>query len=397
VRYSKRLSWPLSSNSFSRLVEARRSGGFPLLDLTISNPTLALSDYPHVEIAEAYSSVADFRYHPDPFGDRAAREIVSFYYGRRGIRVDANRVALTASTSEAYSLLFKLLCDPGDQVLVPVPSYPLFDYLARLESVRAVPYSLRYDGSWFMDLEDLRCKISHATRAIVVVNPNNPTGSFLKSSEAQALIAIANENNLPVIADEVFADYSLTNSPDRVESFAAFDSVLSFSMNGLSKIAGMPQMKLGWIVLNGRPDQIGAARARLEFVLDTYLSVNTPVQQALSALFEIGEGIQIQLKERTVSNWETARQVLKGSPAHCLHTEGGWSAVVQLPKNLSEDAWIGKLLENQNVIVQPGYFFDMPGEAYVIVSLITPPDDFREGMRLLHELVVSEETGILRT
>jgi alanine-synthesizing transaminase len=397
VRYSKRLSWPLSSNSFSRLVEARRSGGFPLLDLTISNPTLALSDYPHVEIAEAYSSVADFRYHPDPFGDRAAREIVSFYYGRRGIRVDANRVALTASTSEAYSLLFKLLCDPGDQVLVPVPSYPLFDYLARLESVRAVPYSLRYDGSWFMDLEDLRCKISHATRAIVVVNPNNPTGSFLKSSEAQALIAIANENNLPVIADEVFADYSLTNSPDRVESFAAFDSVLSFSMNGLSKIAGMPQMKLGWIVLNGRPDQIGAARARLEFVLDTYLSVNTPVQQALSALFEIGEGIQIQLKERTVSNWETARQVLKGSPAHCLHTEGGWSAVVQLPKNLSEDAWIGKLLENQNVIVQPGYFFDMPGEAYVIVSLITPPDDFREGMRLLDELVVSEETGILRT
>jgi alanine-synthesizing transaminase len=397
VRYSKRLSWPLSSNSFSRLVEARRSGGFPLLDLTISNPTLALSDYPHVEIAEAYSSVADFRYHPDPFGDRAAREIVSFYYGRRGIRVDANRVALTASTSEAYSLLFKLLCDPGDQVLVPVPSYPLFDYLARLESVRAVPYSLRYDGSWFMDLEDLRCKISHATRAIVVVNPNNPTGSFLKSSEAQALIAIANENNLPVIADEVFADYSLTNSPDRVESFAAFDSVLSFSMNGLSKIAGMPQMKLGWIVLNGRPDQIGAARARLEFVLDTYLSVNTPVQQALSALFEIGEGIQIQLKERTVSNWETARQVLKGSPAHCLHTEGGWSAVVQLPKNLSEDAWIGKLLENQNVIVQPGYFFDMPGEACVIVSLITPPDDFREGMRLLRELVVSEETGILRT
>ncbi|MDQ2774299.1 MAG: pyridoxal phosphate-dependent aminotransferase [Acidobacteriota bacterium] len=397
MRYSQRLSWSLSSNSFTRLVEAKRSAGVSLLDLTISNPTLVLSDYPHVEIAQAYSSVSDFRYRPDPFGDLAARQAVSSYYRRRGIQVDADRIALTASTSEAYSVLFKLLCDPGDQVLAPVPSYPLFDYLAKLESVRAVPYSLHYDGSWFTDLEDVRRKISSATRAIIVVNPNNPTGSFLKSSEAQALIAIANENNLPVIADEVFADYSLANAPGRVESFAAFDSVLSFSMNGLSKIAGMPQMKLGWIVLNGRPEHVAAVRNRLELLLDTYLSVNTPVQRALPALFEIGEGIQIQLKDRILLNWETARQVLKDSPTHCLHTEGGWSAVVQLPKNLSEDTWITRLLEDRNVFVQPGYFFDMPAEAYVVVSLITPPDDFREGMRLLRQLAVSEETGILRT
>ncbi|MDQ2949273.1 MAG: pyridoxal phosphate-dependent aminotransferase, partial [Acidobacteriota bacterium] len=261
----------------------------------------------------------------------------------------------------------------------------------KLECVRAVPYKLLYDGSWFIDIEDLRQRISPATRAIVVVNPNNPTGSYLKPSEAQHLISVANENQLPIIVDEVFADYSLSKSSNRVETFAEFDSIVSFSMNGLSKIAGMPQMKLGWILLNGPAAQVEPVRHRLELILDTYLSVNTPVQQALPALFEIGEGIQTQLKHRAILNWEAARRVLEHSPAHCLHTEGGWSAIIQLPRNLSEDAWITKLLDDEGIVVQPGYFFDMTAEAYIVVSLITPPEQFFEGLQRLRQLVTSED------
>ena len=390
VRFSQRLPWSISSNSFSRLIAARRSAGLPLLDLTISNPTLALADYPHRSIAQAYGSLANFQYHPDPFGSREARCAVISCYEKRGIQLTPERVALTASTSEAYSILFKLLCDPGGEILVPLPSYPLFDYLARLEGVRVVPYRLLYDGSWFTDFEDLRSGISSSTRAIVVVNPNNPTGSYLKASEARTLSAIAAENELPIISDEVFSDYTLFQSPDRLDTFARFDSVVSFSMNGLSKTAGMPQMKLGWIILNGPARQIEDLRLRLEIILDTYLSVGTPVQNALPALLEIGRGIQTELKSRAIQNWQTVSQLLMNSPAHPLHVEGGWSAILQLPANVSEDDWIARLLEDKGVLVQPGYFFDMQSEAYVVVSLITPPNEFHRGLERLRQLVTFE-------
>lgn len=387
--YSARLSWSFSLNPFSRLVEERRSAGVPLLDLTVSNPTEAFSDYPHLAIGRAYANIKDFAYRPDPFGQEASRLAVARYYERRKVSISPAEILLTASTSEAYSLLFKLFCNSGDEILAPLPSYPLFEYLAASESARIVPYRLVYDGSWYIDFANLRQQISPRTRALVVVNPNNPTGSFLKRSEAEALLEVGQEYGLPIISDEVFMDYSFGNGADRVRTLIGYDSVLTFSLNGLSKAAGMPQMKLAWIALHGPERDRETARKRLELLLDTYLSVGTPVQCALRELLDIGEGLQEHIRARTAHNLKALKILLEDSPACCLHCEGGWSAIVQLPRRFSEEEWITRLLQEQNVIVQPGYFFDMAKEAYVVVSLITPGDEFSEGIRRVRQLASS--------
>lgn len=387
--YSERLSWSLASNSFSRLVEQKRATGVPLIDLTVSNPTEALRDYPHSAIGRAYANVKHFTYRPDSLGTRESRVAVARYYERRKISVSPDQILLTASTSEAYSLLFKLFCNSGDEILAPLPSYPLFEYLAALEVARIVPYQLMYDGSWHIDFASLRQQISPRTRALVVVNPNNPTGSFLKKSGAETLLDLAQQHKLPIISDEVFMDYSFGAGADRVKTLIGHNSVLSFSLNGLSKAAGMPQMKLAWIALNGPEQESKIARERLELLLDTYLSVGTPVQCALPELLDIGEGIQEQIRLRAAQNLNALTTLLDGSPACSLHCEGGWSAIIQVPRSLSEEEWITRLLSEQNVLVQPGYFFDMASEAYVIVSLITPPDEFIEGIRRLRHLAES--------
>ncbi len=384
-RYSKRLPWSFSPNHISGLLTEKRNAGIPILDLTVSNPTTGLR-YPHSAIKGALGDLRDLSYRPNPFGLDEARETISRYYQEQGCPVDASRIALTASTSEAYALLFKLLCDPGDEVLIPVPSYPLFEYLAALENVRTVPYSLRYDGSWFIDFERLRERISDRSRAIVVVNPNNPTGSFLKNWEREQLIELACERSLPIICDEVFMSYELGSEAQRVKTLANQEAVVSFSLNGLSKLAGMPQMKLAWLTINGPEHQRQTARERLEILLDTYLSVNTPVQLALPALFEIGAGIRSELLARINQNFDCARSVLKSSPVNVLHTEGGWSVLLQLPRNQNGEEWVAQLLQQKQTLLQPGFFFDMPGEAYAVASLITEPDEFRAGIDRLRDL-----------
>lgn len=381
--YSQRLSWNLSSNSLSRLIQEKRLHGVPLLDLTISNPTQAFADYPHEAIRRAYGRVGDFTYEPDPFGDERSRRAIAGWYAKRGVSISPERLVLTASSSEAYALLFKLFCDPGDEILAPVPSYPLFEFLAQLECVHIVGYQLRYDGAWFIDFRNLRERISERTRAIVVVNPNNPTGSFLKKCERAELLELASERALPIICDEVFMDYSLEAREERVTTWIGSGSVLSFSLNGLSKSAGMPQMKLGWIAIGGSPDEQTVARERLEILCDTYLSVSTPVQRSLPELLEIGHGIQQQILERTVRNLNLLDRLLEHSAAHRLHSEGGWSAILRLPQTWTEDEWAAQLVEQQGVIVHPGFFFDMDSEPYAVVSLITPPDVFEEGIRRL--------------
>ncbi|MGI8959370.1 MAG: pyridoxal phosphate-dependent aminotransferase [Bryobacteraceae bacterium] len=366
-----------------------RKAGVPLIDLTVSNPVEVFGDYPHSEIGRAYGNVKDFVYRPNPFGSRESRLAVARYYKRRNLAISPDQILLTASTSEAYSLLFKLFCNAGDEILAPLPSYPLFEYLAALESVRFVPYSLAYDGSWYIDFDHLRQQISPRTRAVVVVNPNNPTGSFLKKFEAETLFDVAEERGLPIISDEVFMDYPIGSGADSFRTFIGQDSVLSFSLNGLSKAAGMPQMKLAWIALNGPERDRETARERLELLLDTYLSVGTPVQSALAELLDIGESIQEQIRFRTAQNMKSLQVLVEGSPLGCLHIEGGWSAILQLPTKLLEEELIARLLEEQNVIVQPGYFFDMASENYLVVSLITPPDEFVEGIRRVHQLASS--------
>jgi aspartate/methionine/tyrosine aminotransferase len=384
--YSNRLSWSFSVNPYSQRIAQLRGDGIPLLDLSSSNPTAVDFDYPHQEIAKALSDAGDLGYTPDPLGESKARQAVQTYYSRRALHVEIDRILLTASTSEAYGYLFKLLCNPGDEVLVPRPSYPLFEYLASLESVRITPYSLRYDGSWHVDFEDLTRRILPRTRAIVVVNPNNPTGSFLKKGEADRLLALAAELEIPVIADEVFFDYPLGLTNGMAATLVNRHEVLSFSLNGLSKAAGMPQMKLGWIVLNGPPEERERARQRLELILDTYLSVNTPVQRALPGLLAAGESMQTQIAKRTSRNLAMLVDLLCDSAAHPLHTEGGWSAIVRLPGTQGEEKWLFDLLE-QRVVTQPGYFFDLDCGESLVISLITPPKIFHEGIHRMKNLV----------
>ncbi len=385
--YSRRLSWATAPNRIAELTAEKRRLGVSLIDLTASNPTEAIGNYPHDLIGQAYGSLRDFTYRPDPLGSKKARQAIAAYYQQRAIKVSPERLVVTASTSEAYTLLFKLLCDPGDEVLVPIPSYPLFEYLAAMECVGIAPYRLLYDGSWFIDFEHLREQISTRSKAIVIVNPNNPTGSFLKVQELTELIALAQECSLPIISDEVFMDYPLEVSSDRVGTLIGTPYSLSFSLNGLSKAAGMPQMKLGWIAINGPDRDSQLARDRLELLTDNLLSVATPVQEVLPELLHIGSDIRKKLAEQIAKNFDRLLTSLGETPAHALFTEGGWSAILQVPRTQPEEAFVMKLLQDQNVLVQPGYFFDMPSEAYVVVSLIALPDKFAEGIERLKLLV----------
>ena len=385
-RFSDRLAWSTSQNPYSLLLAEKRQAGIPLLDLTIANPTEAFANYPHADIARAYGAIASFRYEPDPLGMRSARETVARWYLDQRVPARAERIVLTASTSEGYSALFKLLCDPGDEILIPSPGYPLFEYLARADTVKTLSYPLSYDGSWFIDFASLEKAISPRSKAIVVVNPNNPTGSFLKTVEAQRLASLAQKYQLALISDEVFMTYPADEGQvGGVRSLIGYDDVLSFSLNGLSKAAGMPQMKLGWIAVNGPPAQVSQALARLELLLDSYLSVATPVQCALPELLRIGSSVHTQIRNRSRQNLESLK-TLRNSPVEVLPSEGGWSIILQVPNVQTEEQWIAKLLADETMVIQPGYFYDMAKEAFVVVSLITDPADFAEGIGRLKRL-----------
>jgi len=370
------------------LLAEKRRQGTPIVDLTVSNPTAA-AFYPHARVAAAFSGIHNLGYDPDPLGLPATRAAVSQFYRELGFDVSIDRLALTASTSEAYAILFKLLCDSGDEVLIPRPSYPLFEYLAALENVRAVAYDLKYDGSWFIDFEHLRERISHRSRTIVVVNPNNPTGSFLKTWEKQRLVELVLEFGLTLISDEVFLPYEFGSEPQRVKTLVNEDAVLSFSLNGLSKAAGMPQMKLAWLAVNGPERDRRTVRERLEVILDTYLSVNAPVQLAIAPLMEVGGSIRCKLLARATANLRSAARLLEDSSLHVLHTEGGWSVILRLPATLSEEAWIANFLEHKDVLLQPGFFFDMASEPFAVASLITDPDVFEEGLSRVREFALN--------
>ncbi|MGA7409267.1 MAG: pyridoxal phosphate-dependent aminotransferase [Bryobacteraceae bacterium] len=388
---SQRLKWDSRPTPFSEAILQQRRQPGELLDLTSSNPTAVDLPYPNREIACALSTIPSLAYDPQPLGQWEARKAISAYYGDRGFDVHPSRIVVTASSSEAYSYLFKLLCDPGDEMLSPKPSYPLFEYLAALDSIRVQPYWVTYDGAWYTDLDDLESRITDRTRGIILVNPNNPTGSFLKAGEADRLCALARRRSLPLISDEVFMDYELCEGTQRVLSLTGRSDTLSFSLNGLSKSAAMPQMKIGWIVINGPTEQVEAARQGLELIADTYLSVSSPCQLVLPQLINLGAGIRSCIRERILGNAQALQDLLRGSPAHPLYTEGGWSSIVQLPQTLPEEDWVMRLLTRYGVIVQPGYLFDMPGEPFAVVSLLTPTGKFVEGVTAMR--AASEEEG----
>jgi alanine-synthesizing transaminase len=379
--FSSRLQWDSQPNPLSILLAEKRRSGAAIFDLTESNPTKAALDYPGGELLAALADPRAIRYDPDPRGLLAAREAVAEYYAQRGVDVPPSRILLTASTSEAYSYLFKLLADPGDEILVPRPSYPLFDYLAAMESVRVIQYPLRYDGVWHIDFDALASAITPRTRAIVVVNPNNPTGSYLKRTEWERLQRFG----LPILSDEVFSDFAFAPDPARLATLTGSSDVLTFSMSGLSKIAGLPQMKLGWIVAGG-PDH-AAALEGLDWIADTYLSVATPVQWALPRILAASASVQGQIRGRTRANLGhlIERASGPGSPCRCLHAEGGWYAILEVPRIRTEEEWALGLLAGSDVLVQPGFFYDFETEAFLVLSLLTPPAIFAEGVRRILE------------
>ena len=405
--FSSRVPAHRTVNRLSQ-VQARLSArGVNVTDLTESNPTRVGLRYPP-GLLNALASPAGLRYEPSPRGLPSARQAVASWLSRpfddagppgagapcedaefRAVStskpLDPDRVALTASTSEAYACLFKLLCDPGDSVLVPQPSYPLLEHLARFEGVEPVPYPLVYHGSWRIDVAAVREAAGPRTRAVIVVNPNNPTGSFLAADDHQALTAFCRERDLRLIVDEVFNRYPIDPLPGSSRSvLAAPAEVLTFVLDGLSKAVGLPQVKLGWIVADGPDVEVDAALDALDLVLDTYLSVSTPVQLAAERLLAAGASVAAQIRARIANNHRTLARLVAGSPAAgLLRTEGGWYAVIQVPATATEEALALELLEKDHVLVHPGYFFDFPREAFLVTSLLPDPERFEPALTRL--------------
>jgi aspartate/methionine/tyrosine aminotransferase len=364
--FSRRTGRSRAPNRFAELALEARAGGRALLDLTVTNPTRAGIAYP-AELAAVLerAQAASLDYAPESFGSVAARQALSPIAA-----CAVEDLLLTASTSEAYAFLFKLLCDPGDSVLVPAPSYPLFEHLAELESVELVPYRLAYDGAWHIDLDSVRPRPS--TRAVLLVSPNNPTGNYVAPGELVALSRFG----LPLVIDEVFRDYPL----DAAAPASPTVDVLSFRLNGLSKLAGLPQLKLAWTAISGPEALRREARERLELVADTFLSVATPIQRALPELLRLAPLITSAIGQRCRQNLATLRGALVASPVSVLRCEGGWSAVLRLPAIASEDELLTRLLTERALLLQPGWFYDFESEPYAVVSLLPEPDTFEQGI-----------------
>lgn len=371
----------VGSNRVARVLAAHRARARTLDDLTVSNPTRVGLSYPP-SLLQPLADPAGLRYDPAPFGMPAARDAVASHLSDRGISVAPDRVVLTASTSEAYSLLFKLLCDPGDVVLVPQPSYPLFEHLTRLDGVVASPYLLEYHGRWELNVESVERAIEPRARAILFVNPNNPTGSFVRPNELEAVREVAAKHELALISDEVFDLYPFDDQAQgSAGALVSEPDVLTFTLGGLSKAALLPQLKLGWILVGGPQALVRRALDRLEFISDTYLSVASPVQGAVGALLEHTRPLTAQVCRRVRANMATLRGLVAQFPAcQVLHAEAGWYAVVQVPATRSEEALVIELIEKDGVLVHPGYFFDFPREAFLVVSLLPEPEPFASAM-----------------
>jgi aspartate/methionine/tyrosine aminotransferase len=375
--FSSRLPRELTPNVLSRAVSARRAAGARLLDLTETNPTVVGIPYPPGMLS-SLGSARGLRYAPDPRGLATAREAIAAEYREAWSDASSERVVLTASTSEAYAMLFKLLCDPGDEVLVPQPSYPLFDLLTRLEAVRSRPYRLEYHGIWSIDRGSLEAALGPRTRAVLVVSPNNPTGSRLRAADREWLASCCAERDIAVISDEVFAGYVLGSRPDAV-SFTGERRALTFVLGGLSKSAGLPQVKLAWILAGGPGALVQDALTRLDVIADTYLSVSTPVQEAAPGLIAAGRAVRSAIHARLSQNLGMLRSAVAGWPSiSLLEPEGGWSAVLRVPATQSEEALVLRLLAEADVVVHPGYFFDFPHEAFLVLSLLPDPAVFAE-------------------
>ena len=386
--YSSRLRHGAGRNRLAAALDRRRAAGLPILDLTLSNPTSAGFAY-SPKLLKPLADVRGLRYEPQPFGLPSARQAVSDDFSRRGAPIPPERIVLTSSTSEAYSFLFKLLCNPGDTVLAPQPSYPLIEHLAGLDAVTLESYSLEFHGTWSIDVDGLHERLARASgrsqvRAIILISPNNPTGSVVKPEEARSVSSLARDHDVALIVDEVFADYPLDGRSPASVSVHTGGTALTFTLGGLSKTVGLPQVKLGWIGVTGPAMLVSEAMERLETIADTYLSVATPVQAAACELLAEGAAVRSQIQARIAANLDRLRTAAAANPAcSVLPPDAGWYAVVQVPNLKSEEAIVLDLLDGSGVLVHPGYFFDFAREAFLVVSLLPEQQTFTRAVETL--------------
>jgi alanine-synthesizing transaminase len=377
--FADRTNWNLSPNRLSEALAAHRAAGKPLLDLTVSNPTECGFSYDGPAILKALSNPAALSYEPNPKGLESARRAVAGYYAARKDDVSVEDMILTTSTSEAYSYVFRTLCNPGDEFLIPEPSYPLFSFLAEIQDVRLARYPLVYDYGWQIDFHALEQAITPRTRGVIVVHPNNPTGHFTKPAEMTKLNAICSARQTAIIADEVFLDFALDGN--RAASFAANSGALTFTLSGLSKISGLPQMKTAWLIASGPQQWKSEALARLDVIADTYLSVNAPAQLAIPVFLRQRHSFQEQLLSRVRRNLAELDHLLAGQSACSrLAVEGGWYAVLRVPAIRSDEDLAIELLATKGVYIHPGHFYDFSSEGFLVVSLMTQPESFSEGI-----------------
>jgi alanine-synthesizing transaminase len=394
--FADRTNWNLAPNQLSETLAGMLARGERIYDLSASNPTECGFKYDSDAILEALSNTTALTYVPDPKGQLKARQAVVDYYASRGDKVPVEDIILTTSTSEAYSFVFRLLCNPGDELLVPAPSYPLFGFLADIHDLHLVSYPLIYDHGWQIDFHALELGITARTRGVIVVNPNNPTGHYVKPEEMARLSGLCAARQMAVIADEVFLDFAhseigmgrdVTKSgrtKSRPISNAVNSGALTFTMSGLSKISGLPQMKAAWLVASGPEALKREALGRLEVIADTYLSMNAPIQLAMPILLQQRVEFQKQLMTRVRRNLaELDRQLTGKKSCNRLEIEGGWYAVLRVPVTKPDDELAVALLATKNIYVHPGHFYDFTGDGHLIVSLIMPDQAFAEGIRLL--------------
>ena len=391
--FSSRTNWPLAPNRLSQLLRDRRERELPILDLTESNPTRCGFTLDVHEILAPLNNSGALLYQPDPRGLLVAREAVAQYYSDRGACVHPDEIFLTSSTSEAYSFVFRLLSNPGDTILAPQPSYPLFDFLGALNDVNVLTYPLAYNDGWQVDLQALASRWDSRSRAVLVVHPNNPTGSYIQKRELAGMTEICRQNSAAIIADEVFSDYCFSPDSERVVTHAQSTDVLTFTLSGLSKISALPQMKLAWIVVSGPAELRAQALARLEVVADTYLSVSAPVALATPAWLALRGAIQAQILERVRTNLRQLDSMLApGLPLSRLKVEGGWYVILRVPSTRSDEDWAAELLTQAGVSVHPGHFYDFPSKGFLVLSLLPAPEVFTDALGKVISLISTQSS-----
>lgn len=379
--FSCRTNWNFQNNRITKLIQEYQRNNISIIDLSESNPTKVGFNYPEKFVLKDFCSGKNLIYNPHPKGLINAREAICKFYHKKNINIHPESIIITAGSSDAYNYIFRLIAEPGDEILVPSPSYPLLQFLSRLNDISIKNYRLLYDGEWHIDIDSIYRNITNKTKAILFIHPNNPTGSYVKNEEYEKVLELANRYGLIFISDEVFYEYEIEDKPNKFNSFSEKSDILTFTINGISKLLGLSQMKLGWVIVSGPNKLKQEAINRLEIISDTFLSVNTPVQNSLPIWLENYEELHNQIKHRVIINYFRIKdQILANSAIELLNVEGGWNGILRFPNIFTDEQWVELFLKKYRLFLQPGYFYDFERGAYLLVSLLLPENIIKKNI-----------------